>query len=277
MKEKNKLNNFVFYAGILIFLSVVIFPFYWQLVTSFKSPGELWNIPPAWLPHEFHFQNYINIFRLHPFGIYLKNSVIVALSTTLFCLFVGTFAAYALAKLHFRGKSFILSTVLAVSMFPPIAIAPPLFLMLKKMHIINTYFALIFPYTTFALPFTLWNLVAFFRQIPDELQESAIVDGGTYFQIFRKIFLPLAAPGLFTSGILTFIAAWNEFLFALTFITSDNMRTVPVGIALFPGEYTSPWGEIAAATVVVTIPLVIMVLLAQKRIVAGLTAGAVKG
>lgn len=269
--------DILFYSGLFVILLAIVFPFYWQIITSIKGPDEIWSMPPSWFPPKIYIQNYINIFKLHPFGIYLKNSIIVAGLTTIFCLLVGSFSAYALAKLRFKGKDIILALVLAVSMFPPVAVAPSLFLILKKMHFINTYFALVFPYTTFALPFTLWNLTAFFRQIPNELEEAARVDGCSYFQTFKKILLPLVAPGLFTTGILTFIAAWNEFLFALTFITSNNMRTVPVGIALFPGEYTSPWGEIAAATIVVTIPLIIMVLIAQRRIVAGLTAGAVKG
>ncbi|MBI2264488.1 MAG: carbohydrate ABC transporter permease [Armatimonadetes bacterium] len=275
--KSNRLEKAVFFTVLSLFLLVILFPFYWQFVTSIKSDEEIWKIPPSLFPQVTYWDNYVRIFKLHNFARYLWNSAMVASLTTIFSLIVGAFSAYALAKLKFRGKHLILSLVLSVSMFPPIAIAPSLFMTLKQMHMINTYWALILPYTTFALPLALWNLTAFFRQLPNELQEAARVDGCSFFQTFWKILLPLTAPGLFTTGILVFIAAWNEFLFALTFTTEDRMRTVPVGIALFPGEYTAPWGQIAAASVVVTIPLVLLVLAFQRRIVAGLTAGAVKG
>jgi multiple sugar transport system permease protein len=207
----------------------------------------------------------------------LKNSFIVASSTTLFSLFVSSFAAYALARLKFKGKAIILSLVLSVSMFPGIAIVSPLFIFLKNVNLLNSYLGLILTYTTFAIPLSLWILTSFFKEIPFELEESAKVDGATPMQAFLKIIMPLATPGMFTTAILTFIAAWNEFLFALVFNTQDSMRTVPVGIAMFPGEHDLPWGDIAAASVVVTVPLIIMVLLFQKRIISGLTAGAVKG
>lgn len=273
--------------GIIVFLTLVGFPFFWQFLTSLKTPAEVWSVPPVWLPIQglapgpdglpAFVTNYTSIFTDHEFGRYLLNSTIVAGLTTLLCLALAVGAGYALAKLSFPGKGMILGLVLSVSMFPPVAIAPPLFLILRDLGLIDTYTGLVLPYTTFALPLALWNLTAFFRQIPDELKESALIDGATPFQSLVQVFLPLVAPGLFTTGILTFITAWNEFLFALYFTTSESMRTVPVGIALFPGQYEAPWGQIAAATVVVTLPLVVLVLLAQKRIVAGLTAGAVKG
>lgn len=285
-----------FYLGLLAFLLLVGFPFYWQILTSLKTPQEVWSMPPVWLPVEGmktgpvpidraggtieapqFLANYTNVFLKQPFLRYLLNSAIVAGITTLVCLIVGSLAAFALAKLRFGGKRLVMALVLSVSMFPPVAIAPSLFYILSKLQLIDTYPGLILPYTTFALPLALWNLTAFFRQVPTELLESARVDGAGYFKTFWVIFMPLVAPGLFTTGILTFICAWNEFLFALFFTTTQEMYTVPVGIALFSGQYESPWGEIAAATVIVTLPLVAMVLAAQKRIVAGLTAGAVKG
>ncbi|MEW6279519.1 MAG: carbohydrate ABC transporter permease [Candidatus Eremiobacterota bacterium] len=276
-----------FTLGLGLFLLAVGFPFYWQVLTSLKTSEEIWHIPPVWLPGQGFepndhglprfVENYTDVFTEHPFLLYLKNSAIVSLLTTAFCLAIGSLSAFALAKLSFRGKHLVLALVLSVSMFPPVAIAPSLFLVLREVGLLDTYLGLILPYTTFALPLALWNLTAFFRQIPGELLESARVDGAGYFTTFHRIFLPLVAPGLFTTGILTFIAAWNEFLFALFFTTTEEMRTVPVGIALFPGQYESPWGQIAAATVIVTLPLIVLVLYAQKRIVAGLTAGAVKG
>ena len=277
MKFKNTVNQIVFYVFLILFLVYIISPFLWQLLTSFKTPQELFSIPPTWIPSKIYTGYYINVFTKRPFLTYLKNSFIVASSTTLFSLFVSSFAAYALARLKFKGKSIILSLVLSVSMFPGIAIVSPLFIFLKNIKLLNSYLGLILTYTTFAIPLSLWILTSFFREIPFELEESAKVDGATPMQAFLKIIMPLATPGMFTTAILTFIAAWNEFLFALVFNTQDSMRTVPVGIAMFPGEHDLPWGDIAAASVVVTVPLIIMVLIFQKRIISGLTAGAVKG
>lgn len=277
MKFKNIINQILFYIFLVVFLVFIIFPFIWQFITSFKTPQELFSIPPKWIPSKIYTGYYINVFIKRPFLTYLKNSFIVASVTTIFSLFVSSFAAYALARLKFKGKGIILSLVLSVSMFPGIAIVSPLFLFLKNINLLNSYFGLILTYTTFAIPLSLWILTSFFKEIPYELEESAKVDGATPMQAFLRIIMPLATPGMFTAAILTFIAAWNEFLFALVFNTQDLMRTVPVGIAMFPGEHDLPWGDIAAASVVVTVPLIIMVLIFQKRIISGLTAGAVKG
>jgi multiple sugar transport system permease protein len=277
MKLKNTINQIIFYIFLTIFLVYIIFPFLWQTLTSFKTPQELFSIPPTWIPSKIYTGYYTNVFTKRPFLTYLKNSFIVASSTTLFSLFVSSFAAYALARLKFKGKAIILSLVLSVSMFPGIAIVSPLFIFLKNVNLLNSYLGLILTYTTFAIPLSLWILTSFFKEIPFELEESAKVDGATPMQAFLRIIMPLATPGMFTTAILTFIAAWNEFLFALVFNTQDSMRTVPVGIAMFPGEHDLPWGDIAAASVVVTVPLIIMVLIFQKRIISGLTAGAVKG
>ncbi|WP_026486610.1 carbohydrate ABC transporter permease [Caldanaerobius polysaccharolyticus] len=277
MKTSKLLGQVVFAAFVILFLAFIIFPFFWQTLTSIKPPSELWSIPPKWIPSKFYTGYYVSVFVKRPFGTYLKNSVIVASATTLFSLFVSSFAAYALARLKFKGKAIILSLVLAVSMFPGIAIITPLFLFLKNVGLLNTYMGLILPYTTFTVPLSLWILTTFFKEIPFDLEESAKVDGATPMQAFLKIIFPLATPGMFTTAILTFIAAWNEFIFALVFNTQDAMRTVPVGIAMFPGEHDIPWGDMAAASVIVTVPLIILVLIFQRRIISGLTAGAVKG
>lgn len=221
--------------------------------------------------------NYRRVFTQNPFVVYLMNSAIVASVTTIACLLVGCLCAYALARLTFPFRDAILSLILAVSMFPPIAVVSPLFLVLKKLHLLNTYAALIIPYTVFGLPLTVWTLTSFFRDLPLELEESARVDGCTRLRAFVEIFLPLAAPGVFTCAILVFIFAWNEFLFALLFMTRDAMRTVTVGITMYPGQYETPWGTVFAAATIVTLPLVVVVFVLQKRIIAGLTAGAVKG
>ncbi len=273
----SKLKRMSFYIFVTLFLTYILFPFLWQIGTSLKPPQDLWKIPPQWIPSQFYLGNFIGIFTKRHFLTYLQNSFIIACSTTVISVFISSFAAYSLARLKFKGKVLILSLVLSISMFPGIAIVSPLFLFLKKLSLLNTYWGLILTYTTFTIPLSLWSLNAFFKQIPFEMEESAKIDGATPLQTFFRIIFPLATPGMFTSAILTFITAWNEFLYALVFNTQDAMKTVPVGIATFPGEYELPWGDIAAASVVVTIPLIIMVLIFQKQILSGLTAGAVKG
>lgn len=275
---KNKvLKTSVFYFSVALFLLYIVFPFLWQILTSIKPPQDLWSTPPKWIPSDIYFGSFAAVFTKRHFLTYMKNSFIIVCATTLLSIFVSSLAAYALARLKIRFKRLILSLVLSVSMFPGIAIVSPLFIFLKNVNLLNSYLGLILVYTTFTIPLSLWNLNAFFRQIPFEMEESAKMDGASPLQTFSKVIVPLAVPGMFTTAILTFIAAWNEFLYSLIFNTRDAMRTVPVGIAMFPGEYDLPWGDISAASVVVTVPLIVMVLIFQKRIIAGLTAGAVKG
>ena len=207
----------------------------------------------------------------------IVNSLVVAGATTLLCISVGAFAAYALARLAFRGKALLLGFILAVTMFPQISIVSPLYLLLRSLGLINTYPGLILPYLTFAMPLTVWLLVGFFRQLPADLEEAARIDGASRLRAFREVILPLAAPGLATTAILTFVYSWNEFLFALSFTVGPERQTVPVAIALFRGQYQVPWGQILAGAVVATLPVALLVLLFQRRIVQGLTAGSVKG
>jgi len=266
-----------FYLFLILFVFVIMFPFLWQFSASLKPPVELFGdnaFNP--LPSSPTFDNYRSVFTLRPFGTYLWNSFVVAILTTVYALVVATFAAYAIAWLEFRGKAIILGLVLAVSMFPQIATITPIFMFLQGIGLTNSYTGLVIPYTTFALPLAVWNLTIFFKKIPYDLSEAATMDGATIMQTLWRVFFPLALPGVFTTAILVFIAAWNEFLFALTLNTEESYKTVPVGITMFQGQYTIPWGEISAASVIVTIPLVIMVLLFQRRIVSGLTSGAVK-
>ena len=206
-----------------------------------------------------------------------RNSVIIALFATLGALLLGVPAAYALARLHFRGRNAVLAFILAVTMFPQISIVSPLYLLLRSLGLINTYPGLILPYLTFAMPLTVWLLVGFFRQLPADLEEAARIDGASRLRAFREVILPLAAPGLATTAILTFVYSWNEFLFALSFTVGPERQTVPVAIALFRGQYQVPWGQILAGAVVATLPVALLVLLFQRRIVQGLTAGSVKG
>jgi multiple sugar transport system permease protein len=261
-------------AGVVIFC---LFPFYWLVNISLKTGADLSNadlFPPS--PS---LENYRSIFRNDDFTRALANSAIVSLVTTLIGIVVGSFAAYALARLKMRFKFLLLGIVLSISTFPQIAIAAPLFRLWSDLGLYNTLIGLVIPYLTFALPLSIYILVSFFREIPKDLEEAALVDGATNFQAFVKVIVPLAAPGLATTAILTFIAAWNEFLLATTLTSSREARTVPVAISQFTGssQFEVPLGTQSAASVVVAVPLIVLVLLFQKRIVAGLTAGAVKG
>jgi multiple sugar transport system permease protein len=254
-----------------------LFPFYWLLNTSLKTGADLSGsnlVPPS--PT---LDNYDSIFRDSNFTNALRNSAIVALVTTALALVVGSFCAYALARLKIRFKFAILAIILTITTFPQITIAAPIFKLWRDIGLYNTIPGLVIPYLTFALPLAIYILTSFFREIPRDLEEAALVDGATNFQAFYKVVVPLAAPGLATAGILTFIAAWNEFLLAITLTSSTSARTVPAAIAFFTGstQFEQPLGTISAASVTISVPLIVMVLLFQKRIVAGLTAGAVKG
>ncbi|MCM3728134.1 carbohydrate ABC transporter permease [Neobacillus cucumis] len=266
-----------FYVFLILFVFVVMFPFLWMLISSIKPATELFG-DKAFTPYTSHptMENYKSVFFDHPFLRYLWNSTVVSTITTVYAVTVASFAAYAIARLQFKGKTFILGIVLSVSMFPQIATITPIYIFLKNLGLTNSYLGLIIPYSTFTLPLSIWILVTFFRKIPLDLEEAAKIDGATLMQTFWKVIMPLAVPGIFTTAILVFIAAWNEFFFALTINTDDKYKTVPIGIAMFQGQFTIPWGEIAAATVVVSVPLVIMVLIFQRRIVSGLTSGSVK-
>ncbi len=268
-----------FYALVVVIVVQALFPFYYAIVTSLKTGSALFEID--YFPTSFSLQNYNDVlFKGN--GTFIRNfgnSILVASLTVLLALFVAVTAAYALSRVRFRGRSLMLMTILAVSMFPQIAVLAGLFELIRFLGIYNTPWALIFSYTIFTLPFTVWVLTTFMRDLPIEIEEAAIVDGATPWIIIRRVFLPLMWPALVTTGLLAFIGAWNEFLFALTFTSSNDTRTVPVAIALLSGagEHEVPWGLIMAASVIVTIPLIILVLIFQKKIVAGLTAGGVKG
>ncbi len=275
-KQGDEIKKTGFYLLLLIVLLYSAGPLLWQFITSIKPDAELVRIPPV-LPKDATAGHYISIFKGHPFMRIIINSAIVAASTTILSIIIGSLAAFGLAKLKISYKTLILGFVLSVSMFPPIATVSPLYIIIRALGLRDTWWALVITYTTFSLPLSIWILTNFFKEIPDEIYRAARVDGCSPFQAFYKIMLPLSAPGLFATAILVFIFSWNEFLFALTFTSTTASRTIPVGIALFPGLHEVPWGDIAAASVVVTIPLIILVFAFQKRIIEGLTAGAVKG
>lgn len=267
----------------LLVILVVLFcllPFVWTIITSLKAPLAVYRSPTTYLPQPLDLANWEKVLTLPRFTRALLNSAIVAGSATVISLAVGSICAYAVARLRFPGRSLVLALVLAVAMFPGIAIISPLYLQFRDWNLINNKLALILPNVTFTLPICIWTLNAFFRDLPLELEEAGRVDGASRMQVFTQIVAPLAAPGVFTTAILLFIAAWNEYLFARTFMSVENQYTAPVAIAQFEGadfSAATPWGEIAAAAVVSTLPLVILVLIFQRRIIAGLTAGAVKG
>ena len=267
--------------AILAVLVVALIPIVWLISLSLKPPEAVAD--QRFLPAEISFDNYKSLFEGgiddSPFIKPLINSILIALSTTVIAITFASFAAYAIARLEFPGKRLILAGALAIAMFPPISTVGPLFDMWRALGLYDTYPGLIIPYLTFSLPLAIYVLVAFFREIPWELEQAAQVDGATPFQAFTKVIAPLAAPGMFTAAILVFIFAWNDFLFAISLTSSDASRTVPAALAFFTGEssFTQPTGSIAAAAVVVTVPIIVFVLLFQRRIVSGLTAGAVKG
>jgi trehalose/maltose transport system permease protein len=267
----------LFYALVVFIVVVSVFPFYYAILTSFKSGTDLFRI--TYWPTSFSWQNYQSVLNSGSFPRNLLNSVFVASLTVLLALFLAITASFALSRVRFRGRGLLLMTILAVSMFPQIAVLAGLFEVIRFIGIYNTPWALIFSYTIFTLPFTVWVLTTFMRDLPVEIEEAAIVDGATPWVIITKVFMPLMWPALVTTGLLAFIGAWNEFLFALTFTSSNDTRTVPVAIALLSGgsQYEIPWGAIMAASVIVTVPLVILVLIFQRKIVSGLTAGGVKG
>jgi multiple sugar transport system permease protein len=266
---------------LLVVLIVLIFsaPFLWLIITSLKTPGNLFKRPPDLLPIPLYPDNYSLVFQGRNFGTNIWNSVFAATLTTIGCLLIGTFAGYVLGRINFPGRRTLLGIVLAVSMFPGIAIIGPLFLMFSNLKLTNQVPALLLPYVTFNLPLTVWLLAAFFRDLPVELEEAAEVDGAHPFTAFYKVMLPLAIPGIVTAAILIFINAWNDFLFARTFMSKDDTFTAPVAISQFTGVTadSEPWGQISAGAVIVTLPLVMLVLLFQRRIISGLTSGAVKG
>jgi multiple sugar transport system permease protein len=265
------------YAGITAVVLYCLAPCYWMFVSAFRRPEDQFENSP--LPTPWSVRNFSAVFKPGVgFGRALWNSLVVAGCTTVITLLVGTFTAYALARLNFRFKNAVLAVVIATSMFPGISLIIPLLKLFGDIGWINTYQAMILPTLSFALPLAVWNLTAFFRQMPFELEQAAMVDGCTRGEAFRKIIIPLSAPGVFTTAIITFIAAWNEFIIALSMVNKKEMQTATVAISKFTGAYgfDQPFGTQMAAGVIVTVPLVIVVLIFQRRIIAGLTAGGVK-
>jgi trehalose/maltose transport system permease protein len=271
------LKRLSFWMLVLAICAFALFPFYYAVVTSMRSGTALFTV--AFWPEHIDLSNYAAVFARQPFGRNILNSVIVAAAVVAVSLGLGVTAAYALGRVSFRGRGLLLLTILAVSMFPQVAVLSGMFELIRWLGLYNSLPGLILANLMLTLPFTVWVLTTFMRELPREIEEAALVDGASPFVLVRRVFLPLMGPAAVTTGLLAFVVAWNEFLFALTFTLTDDRRTVPVAIALMSGSsaYELPWGMITAASVIVTLPVIALVLIFQRRIVAGLTAGAVKG
>lgn len=278
MNHRPLWGNVVLYALAALVVVISVYPFLYTVATSLKTGTALFS--STLIPDAPTFKNYIQLFEgRQPFGRQLANSVMVATVTVVISMLMAVTAAYALGRIQFKGKGTLMLAILAVSMFPQVAVLSGMFELMQALGLYNRSIGLVVPYTIFTLPFTVWILTTFMRGLPKELEEAAIMDGCGPLRIIFEVFMPLLAPALVSTGLLAFIGAWNEFLFALTFVSDDSQRTVPVGISLITGAtaYEVPWGSIMAASVIVTVPLVILVLVFQQKIVSGLTAGAIKG
>ncbi|CAH1694212.1 Trehalose/maltose transport system permease protein MalG [Hyphomicrobiales bacterium] len=271
------LNRCLFTAGALFIVLWSIGPFLWQLSTAFQSNRDIIGAVPRYLPFPGGtIEHFVNIFVAKRFQLYIINSLIVSSATTVLCVALGTLAAYALARFDIRGRYGMLGTVLAISMFPHITFVAALYLLMADLHLLDTYRGLIIVYLAFGLPLVIWVMFGYFQAVPKEIEEAARIDGAGKIRTLVTIIMPMVAPGIVTVSLLSFIAAWNEFMFALALTSNISTQTIPVGIANFQDIYYVPWGDIAAASVVVTAPLIVLVLVFQRRIIDGLTAGGVK-
>jgi trehalose/maltose transport system permease protein len=281
LKLSKVLGRGIFYLLVVVILAYILFPFYWAARTSFMPDSDIYLTPVQYWPQNFTVQHYINAFAEPTFVRAILNSALVGVAATILSIAFGASASYALARFNFLGRNVALYLILAMSMFPGISILGALYTVLQKFHLYNTLYALIIVYLTFSLPLMVWIMQSFFRGMPRDLEEAAYVDGASQFQTFWRIMIPLAAPGLATTGILTLMGCWQEFLFALSFELSSSHWTVPLAIANTGSNQASafqiPWGDQMAETLVVMLPLIAVVLILQRRIIAGLTAGAVKG
>lgn len=277
------------FIGLGLALVVIngFFPAVWLLLTSFKPNGELTHLPITYLPQHFTWENYLNVFIQNPFTRFLLNSAVVSVGATLICVLFASLAGYALARLRLPGRRLVLTAIVMTSMFPALVLLVPLYrtfvgveipgLGIFTPNLLNTYWALIIPYVALSLPISTLILTSFFQLIPHDLESAALIDGTSRTGALFRIIAPLSAPGIFTAAIIIFVNSWNEFLLALTFNTAQNMRTVPVGITLYQGQYAFPWALISAAVTLGIVPLVLLIIFFQQRIIGGLTTGGVKG
>jgi multiple sugar transport system permease protein len=267
---------FIAFALVLLVLNGV-YPMIWIILTSFKTEIELQQTPITYLPKAPSFTSYVQVFEQQPFAQYFLNSVLVASLSTIICVVIAALAGYAIARVNLPFKRFISIAVVAAGIFPVVSLIVPLYQMMLALGWLNTYLALVIPYAAFSLPISILTLAAFFQGIPKELEDAAMVDGCSRLGALWRIIVPLSAPGMATAAILAFVNSWNEFLLALTFASNQATRTVPPAVALYQGEFSFPWPVISAAITIAIIPIVVMILIFQQRIISGLTAGSVKG
>lgn len=286
-QRSSPLKRILVGLGLALVMVNGLFPSFWLLLTSFKTESELTRLPITYLPQDPTFQNYVAVFVQNPFARFLLNSAVVSVAATVICVLFAALAGYALGRLQLPGRRAILTGIVMTSMFPALVLLVPLYRMFVGVEIpglgwftpnlLNTYWALIIPYVALSLPIATLILTSFFQLIPFELEDAATVDGCTRVGALYRVIAPLSAPGVVTAAIIVFVNSWNEFLLALTFNSAHSMRTVPVGITLYQGEFAFPWAVISAAVTIGILPLVVLILLFQQRIISGLTAGGVKG
>lgn len=275
--KKRIFDNFLFYFIITLITMIFLFPIYWIVISSLKPPEELFTVPPKLFLDKITFKWYVEVFKESNIPSYFLNSLIIATITTLVSLIISSLGAYSVSRFNYRGRSIILISLLLSYVFPPILLFLPMYLILAKFQLINNFLGAIVTHTTITLPFSVWLLRSFFKKIPIELEESALIDGCSRFGAFLKIAIPLVAPGLFSTGIFAFILSWNEYLYSSVILTDENLRTISVGIAELVTQYDIRWGAMMAAATLTTIPVLVIFSFIQKYFVQGLTAGAVKG
>ena len=276
-RDKTVWQRLLVVFALLVLVVNGVYPLVWIFLTSIKNELELTQVPITYLPQTPDFGNYAQVFKAQPFARFFLNSLVISSLSTILCVNVAALAAYALARLRLRYRRVISIIIVAASMFPVVSLIVPLFQIMRGLGWLNTYWALIVPYATFSLPISTLVLTAFFQGIPEDLESAAMIDGCSRFGALWRIIVPLAAPGVVTAAILAFVNSWNEFLLALTFNSAPDMKTVPVGVMLYQGEFTFPWPLISAAIIITIIPIVVLILVFQRRIISGLTAGGVKG
>ncbi|MCL2795565.1 MAG: carbohydrate ABC transporter permease [Microbacteriaceae bacterium] len=275
--RRSKAGQTGLWIAVGVIILFVLAPIYWMIATGFKTTAGVAAQPPQLFPNPISFENYTSAFTSYSFGTYIMNSLIVSIATTVLVLAFGTLAGYALGRMPIKGKLPILVALLMISVFPAIALIAPLYLLMREVNWLNSYQALIVPYTALNLPFAIWILRNYFMGVPKEMEETSRIDGASPLRTVWSVVLPMALPGLFTAGIFAFTACWTEFLMALSFNSADAFRTIPVGIALFGTPHVTPYGIIFAAATVAVVPIAILVLVFRKSVVSGLTSGAVKG
>jgi multiple sugar transport system permease protein len=277
VRDKTLWQKIMVVVALLVLVVNGVYPLVWIFLTSIKNELELTQVPITYFPQTPNFGNYAQVFQAQPFARFFLNSLVISSLSTILCVTIAAFAAYALARLRLRYRRIISIVIVAASMFPIVSLIVPLFQIMRGFGWLNTYWSLVIPYATFSLPISTLVLTAFFQGIPEDLESAAMIDGCSRFGALWRVIVPLAAPGVVTAAILAFVNSWNEFLLALTFNSAPNMKTVPVGVMLYQGEFTFPWPLISAAIIITIIPIVVLILIFQRRIISGLTAGGVKG